>query len=73
MRDFKDPVTLSAELEGISCLVCVLYVQFTEEDRPILSNETVANGLFAIETYLERLSDAILDMDEATGKEVKTA
>lgn len=70
MRDFKDPVTLSAELEGISCLVCALYDPFANEEVR-LSHETIANALFAVETYLERISEDVLEIGER--EEVKTA
>lgn len=72
MRDFKDPVTLCAELEGLACLVCALGTPFLEEENR-LSQETIGNALFAVQTYLERISDTIMEMDEPTVKEVKTA
>ena len=72
MRDFKDPVTLSAELEGLACLVCAPGTPFLEEENG-LSEETIGNALFAVQTHLERIADTIMDMDEPTWKEVKTA
>ena len=62
MRDFKDAMTLSAELEGISCLVCALYEPFSS-DEVRLRNETIAEALFAIETHLERIAEDVIDLD----------
>lgn len=59
MKDCFDPAgTLSAELEGISCLVAALWEPFSE-DKVTLSNETVAGCLFAIQCYLERISEDV--------------
>lgn len=67
MRDFTDPGTLSAELEGVADMVCALYVQFAE-DKVYLTNETTASALFAIQCYLERLSDAVGGLSRKEGK-----
>lgn len=58
MRDFTDPSTLSAELAGVSCLVCALWQPFAD-DKVSLSNETIADCLFAIELHLERIIDSL--------------
>ena len=67
-RDRTDPNTLSAELNGVSCLVCALYAPFSE-DEVTLTNETIAEALFAIECYLERISEDVGELP--AGKEVR--
>lgn len=67
MRDFKDPLTLSAELEGLSCLVCALGTPFMEDENR-LSDETIANALFAVQTYLERITESVMEIGEDVTK-----
>jgi len=64
MRDFTDPCTLSAELAGVSSLVCALWGPFAD-DKVSLTNETIADCLFAIELHLERI---ISSLDESQAK-----
>lgn len=69
MREFTDPGTLSAELAGVSCLVAALWQPFAD-DKVSLTNETIADCLFAIELHLERIIDSL---DECQRREEEPA